>query len=633
MTRPSRLTALTITLLVLLPALAVLQYQWVGQLGDAARERMQRNLHNAAQQFRDALDVEIARVFVSLQVHHGAGDEGYRDRYNAWASTTAYPWIVSGVFIVDAAGRDLRLRRWDPGTRTFAAAEWSGPIARVRARFESELASARSAEWTPRHVQPLSGEDSLLVAPLLHIRIGAGTPPRTLATAERVFGYTVVELNVDAIRHRLLPALAQRHFSRTEDDAYRVAIVDASNPRVVIYRSAPDVSIDPARADVSVPLFAAHPDPMVFLARGVAPDGGRHVEKRNVLVSVIREQRDDRVTTHSVVSRGGAGDGRWRLLAQHERGSLEAAVGDVRQRNLLISFGILLLMAVSIALLTLSSRRAQALAQQRMEFVAGISHELRTPVAVIHSAAENLSHGVVGDADRVRRYGEAIEKEARRLGEMVERVLHFAGIESGRISRLPLAVQPLVDQAIETALAAGGERFTVDRQFAPELPLVLGDSSALRSAVQNLITNAMKYGGPDRWMRVRAEAGPEARDSFMTVVDDRRVHLLLPRARHRIPEVRITVEDHGRGIGPEDLPHIFDPFYRGADARARQTHGSGLGLALVRRIAAAHGGRVSVTTREGAGSAFTIHLPVAAALHDKPIPFGLTKSSRAEPVA
>ena len=90
----------------------------------------------------------------------------------------------------------------------------------------------------------------------------------------------------------------------------------------------------------------------------------------------------------------------------------------------------LLLLTVSIALLADTSRRAQRLARQQMEFVAGVSHELRTPVAVIRSAAENLAHGVVS-GDRVKSYGQLLQTEAKRLGEMVERVLQYAGIESG----------------------------------------------------------------------------------------------------------------------------------------------------------------------------------------------------------
>src|SRR5690606_19609555 len=104
------------------------------------------------------------------------------------------------------------------------------------------------------------------------------------------------------------------------------------------------------------------------------------------------------------------GQGRWRLLAQHQSGSLEAAVGAVRRRNLAISFGVLLLLSVSVALLTATTRKAHRLAQQQMEFVAGVSHELRTPVAVIRSAAENLSQGVVS-GDRVKRYGQMLESE------------------------------------------------------------------------------------------------------------------------------------------------------------------------------------------------------------------------------
>jgi len=129
----------------------------------------------------------------------------------------------------------------------------------------------------------------------------------------------------------------------------------------------------------------------------------------------------------------------------------------------------------------------------------------------------------------------------------------------------------------------------VHREFAADLPQVMGDAAALRSAVQNLIANAVKYGGRDRWVGIRAEHAVDRRHS----------------------EVRITVSDHGAGIPATELPHIFDPFYRGADATARQVHGSGLGLSLVKRIVTAHGGRVSVTTRPGAGTAFTIALPAA----------------------
>jgi signal transduction histidine kinase len=131
----------------------------------------------------------------------------------------------------------------------------------------------------------------------------------------------------------------------------------------------------------------------------------------------------------------------------------------------------------------------------------------------------------------------------------------------------------------------------VQRDIAPDLPAVLGDAPALRSAVQNLVANAVKYGGRDRWVGIRAHHVRERRRS----------------------EVWITVSDHGPGIPAAELPHVFEPFYRGADALERQIHGNGLGLSLVRRIVTAHGGRVNVATKPGAGTAFTIALPVAQA--------------------
>ena len=612
---PSRLTLLTSALLVLLPALAVLQYRWVGQLSDAERERMQRNMRHAAIQFREALDGEIARAFVGLQVDGGSAREeqwaGYAERYASWAATAAHPAIIANVFLIDSGGSQVRLRRWDPTARRFEVTAWNGALAPARRHFEQEFEKHRTAADDRRFDRSLFQHESLMIAPLVSVHMGPAHA-HTPVPLVNVFGFTVLELNIPFIRTQLLPDLTARYFNGMDGQSYRVAVIDAANTSQVIYRSSPDAPIEEARADAAESIFGMHGDPLMFLARGAlrqtsgqalrqgsgqalgeAPGRSRaagHLsETRNVVVSVIRDRNDAPGSMRARIF--DSANGRWRLLVQHQRGSLEAAVAGVRQRNLIISFGILLLMGVSVGLLTASSRRAQRLARQQMEFVAGVSHELRTPVAVIRSAAENLSHGVVGDLDRVRRYGDAIQVEARRLGEMVERVLHFAGIESGRqVAQGPVAIEAIVGAALDATLPAG-EAVTVERHIAPELPPVAGDAAALRSAIQNLLTNALKYGGSDRWVGVRVE----------------------PHEGRRTREVRIIIEDHGRGIPAADLPHIFEPFYRGADAVARQIQGSGLGLALVRRIVEAHGGRVTVTSREGTGSAFTIYLPVAAA--------------------
>jgi signal transduction histidine kinase len=590
--RPSGPTLVTCALLVLLPALAVLQYRWVGQVSVAERERMQRNLRNAAGQFRDTFEGELSRALFSLAVGPATAREGtseqYSSRYDTWVNTAAHPQVVADIYLVDTETADeLRLRRWNLETHTFDPTAWPGSLERLQPEFRLELAAFNAGRPFDARRLFRTDDESLVVTPLRNLITPptSGSGPQTVTA---VFGFTILQLNMGYIRESMLPELAQRHFSPSDPDGYRVAVTDTREPAQALYRSDPDATLDADLADAAVPLSAGRVD---FFGRpGGRPNDG------------VRDQRQgDGGQGGGADGRAGDGRGRgsndefgrWRLLLQHRSGSLEAAVAGVRRRNLAISFGVLLLLTVSVALLTATTRKAHRLAHQQMEFVAGVSHELRTPVAVIRSAAENLSQGVVS-GDRVKRYGQMLEAESRRLGEMVERVLQYAGIESGLGlgARVPLAPAEIIDGAIASSQPMlEADRVHVHPDIPPDLPPVLGDAAALRSAVQNLIANAAKYGGSDRWIGVRAEHVRERRRA----------------------EVRITVSDHGAGIPPGELPHIFEPFYRGSDALARQVHGNGLGLSLVRRIITAHGGRVNVTSRAGAGSSFTIALPAAAA--------------------
>jgi signal transduction histidine kinase len=272
-------------------------------------------------------------------------------------------------------------------------------------------------------------------------------------------------------------------------------------------------------------------------------------------------------------------------------GSLQAAVASVRRRNLAVAFGTLILLAIGMATLLVSTRRAQRLARQELEFTAGVSHELATPLAGMRSAAQNLADGVVRDPARVREYGSLIEREGRRLTEMVDQVLTFAGMQSGRtaLARRPLAIGDVIDEALaasQRSLAENG--FRVEKEIAPALPEVSGDGPALRRAIENLIGNAVKYAADGSWLGLRAGVVSNGSGRWLEV----------------------TVGDRGPGIAAEDLPHVFEAFYRGRGRSAGALPGSGLGLTLVRDIARAHGGRVTVNTAPGKGTAFTLLLPL-----------------------
>jgi signal transduction histidine kinase len=286
--------------------------------------------------------------------------------------------------------------------------------------------------------------------------------------------------------------------------------------------------------------------------------------------------------------------GLWALEVAYRAGSVDTLVAAARRRNLLVSFSVLMLLGAATVLLASAARRARRLAERQMEFVAAVSHELRTPVSVVCSAGENLADGVIESREAVLRYGTLVRDEGRRLARLVEQVLDFAGTYAGTRAyrRDPVAVSDLVSEALQAAGPALREAgFTVVTDLEPGLPAVLGDSPALARALRNLVENAVKYGGLDRSVQIRGRRLERGGGVF----------------------VRLEVEDKGRGIPAGEQGQLFEPFFRGSLATEREIRGSGLGLALVRSIARAHGGEVSVRSEPGQGSTFALELKAAPA--------------------
>ena len=648
--RVSPVTILVAIVMLLLPALAWMQYQWLGQLSDAERERMHRTLRTAAAQFANEFDTELSRTLISLQVDGAALRDqnwtAYAQRYSQWAASVSDPRLVREVWLVDLQpntvlpilGGDeripaerLRIRRWNTQALTFEDAMWPEDVARLRDSLATRfigVQSSRGREMAARHDVTMSftlGDDTTMISPVTHIefednRLG---PPKI-----SILGFTIVRLDPTVIRDTMLTTLAARHFNSTDGELnYRVAVTQREDEKKVVWESEPGgANLVAARPDVTQAFMGPRPDQMFVFTRGIRgaipppppppafaeATAGKppatpteHTENK----VVIQVEREDRMNGGRIITRSGglSLEGRWLLLAQHRAGSLEAAVAAVRKRNLWISSGVLMLLTLAVGLIAVSAKRAQRLALQQMEFVAAVSHELRTPVSVIGAAAGNLADGVVGDPQRVRKYGETIQGEARRLAETVERVLQLAGIAAGRAAaaRTPIAPADLVHESINACRAeidAAG--VNVEVAIADSLPNIVGDVAALKSALQNVISNAVKYGGAARWIRVSASLEPP-RSGLVQTVD-------MVRTRHRGRAVYFAVEDHGSGINADERKHIFKPFYRGREAVAQQIHGSGLGLNLVMRIVAAHSGHVVVQSEPGKGSTFILALPAAS---------------------
>ena len=228
------------------------------------------------------------------------------------------------------------------------------------------------------------------------------------------------------------------------------------------------------------------------------------------------------------------------------------------------------------------SRRVESV---RRDFVANVSHELKTPIGALGLLAETMA--ATDDAKVVQQLADRVVREADRLSRIVDDLLDLSQIEAQEApSRAPIPVRLLVSESVDLVQAAA-DLADVPILVTPQPPDIelACDRRQMRSALMNLLDNAIKYSGP----REPVEIG----------------------ARLEGDRVALVVRDHGIGIPTRDLERIFERFYRVDRARSRETGGTGLGLAIVRHVAQAHGGDVSVESREGEGSLFTLHVPIS----------------------
>ena len=284
------------------------------------------------------------------------------------------------------------------------------------------------------------------------------------------------------------------------------------------------------------------------------------------------------------------GYGPWRFFVSEIKPKGETIEGIanryIRWNFLLVTFIVIVLVVGMLLTLSNMAREIQ-LAQLKSDFVSNVSHELKTPLALIRLFAETLEMNRVKSTERQMEYFGIIRKESDRLTQLINNILDFSRIEAGKKEYNFVRESPalVVRETIDSyRFHVEQQGFTLKVDIDDTLPSMWVDRDALSQAILNLLNNALKYYKDEKYIAVTV--GREGR------------------------AIRIEVADHGIGISKSDQKRIFEKFYRAANSLVHDTKGSGLGLSLVQHIVKAHGGTVKVESRLGEGSCFIILLPL-----------------------
>ncbi|MFL6274769.1 MAG: sensor histidine kinase [Blastocatellia bacterium] len=646
-------------LALLLAAAALLQYRWIKRASEADLLERRQSLNGALAgikgEFNGAVQELIPMFRPAPEVPSEANLESHLLRlYSQWQSAANRPQLLGALYLGEQANGQSRFSQLNGRECKFTPQPWPAALSFYQEILDKRLRMPGGGlAYFPRGMAfELMGSRPVLIFPLVETggRPGdwppeplpppplrnEGQPPHKEAQppprndgpapppppgdeprplrdlmipgpadqppgAPVLRGWCFLELNSEYLKSQFLPGLVERLFGAAGLSNYQLAVVGGDGPEM-IYQSDAGLTLDALQqvdagtvilGQETMPQIAPPPNgppPNGPPGNGPRPQPGEGPPRRANNPPPRPPERPPRLLRRPEDEfRADASPGNsWRLVARHRAGSLDNEVAQTRRRNLALNFGIFLLLGGSIAMMVLAAQRARRLARQQIEFVASITHELRTPLSVIHSASYNLASGVVSQPQRVQDYGAMIQNETRRLSAQVEQALSFAGIQANRrqYDFQPVHLDQIVERAMSDCASAFAEAaWQIEYEKDEPPPRVLADAPALESAVKNLLQNALKYADSGKQLRVNVRAHRNGRRN----------------------EAQITIADRGPGVAAKDLPHLFEPFYRGAAVMASPAAGAGLGLSIVRKHVEAHRGRVTVASDNGA--TFTIHLP------------------------
>lgn len=351
-----------------------------------------------------------------------------------------------------------------------------------------------------------------------------------------VLGFLGIVFTSDLIAENVLPKIFKAYRFPEDSTKYVVQVVDYPQKRI-LYSNAPNINLDGEEPDYSLPVA------FVF---------------NNWMIQIY-------------------------LLGF----SIEDTAIQAFYLNMGISTFVLISLLVGMIIIFRVAQKEQKLSQMKSDFIANISHELKTPLSVIQVAGENLKNNKIKGSDRQKQYGQFIYNETQRLVGFVDKILNFVHLESGnyKYDFVESNINDIImDVYSSFEIRLKEERFQCKLNFDNNLPEIKIDQILIREVLYNLVDNAIKYSNNKKE--------------------------LLISSRTQENEVQVIVEDNGAGISKSDQKYIFDKFYRGGKSNIHNTKGSGFGLSLSKKIIEDHGGRITLISAPNKGSKFIVHLRI-----------------------
>ncbi|MCH8485631.1 MAG: HAMP domain-containing histidine kinase [Candidatus Cyclonatronum sp.] len=301
------------------------------------------------------------------------------------------------------------------------------------------------------------------------------------------------------------------------------------------------------------------------------------------------ESNQDISRDHDFISRFSGVLEDWNLKMRYIETPEVAASKASLVRNIGVLAVTVFTLIFSLIFLYLAAKRDRELSMRQASFLANVTHELKTPLAVMQAAGENLADGRVTTPERLQSYGQHIFTETMRLRKMIEKLLDVARNEAGQLTLKPALLQP--EKLVKEHLAEqqgflNQNNVQLDLSIEDDVPKIMVDQNSFETILGNLIENAVKYSPEEKYLGIRVYSDTK--------------------------KVFVEVQDHGTGIPPESQKLIFDKFYRVEETLTARTKGHGLGLSIVKNLTERNGGAISLNSTYGKGSTFTLSFPIAA---------------------